>query len=33
MIGQYINNVAEVIDVGAKRTAAPLYPKPDWPAQ
>jgi branched-chain amino acid transport system substrate-binding protein len=33
MIGQYINGVAEVIDVGAKRTHEPLYPKPDWPAK
>ena len=33
MIGQYLNDVTEVIDVGAKRTAAPLYPKPDWPAK
>jgi branched-chain amino acid transport system substrate-binding protein len=33
MIGQYINGVAEVIDVGAKRTADPLYPKPAWPAK
>ncbi|NMA24320.1 MAG: ABC transporter substrate-binding protein [Clostridiales bacterium] len=32
MIGQYINGVPEVIDVGAKRTAEPLYPKPAWPA-
>ncbi|NLO47828.1 MAG: ABC transporter substrate-binding protein [Clostridiales bacterium] len=32
MIGQYIDGVAEVIDVGAKRTAEPIYPKPDWPA-
>ena len=33
MIGQYLNGVTEVIDVGAKRTATPLYPKPDWPAK
>ena len=32
-IGQYINGVAEVIDVGAKRTADPVYPKPAWPAK
>lgn len=32
MIGQYINGVPEVIDVGPKRTAQPLYPKPKWPA-
>ena len=31
-IGQYINGQAEVIDVGAKRTAKPVYPKPPWPA-
>jgi branched-chain amino acid transport system substrate-binding protein len=31
-IGQYINGVAEVIDVGENRTAEPVYPKPDWPA-
>jgi len=33
MIGQYINGVAEVIDVGPKRTAQPLYPKPKWPVK
>jgi len=33
MIGQYINGVPEVIDVGAKRTAEPLYPKPAWPVK
>ncbi|NMA37257.1 MAG: ABC transporter substrate-binding protein [Papillibacter sp.] len=33
MIGQYIDGVAEVIDVGTKRTHDPLYPKPDWPAK
>jgi branched-chain amino acid transport system substrate-binding protein len=32
-IGQYINGVAEVIDVGVKRTADPVYPKPAWPAK
>ena len=31
-IGQWQNGVFEVIDVGAKRTAAPIYPKPAWPA-
>jgi branched-chain amino acid transport system substrate-binding protein len=30
-IGQWQNGVFEVIDPGEKRTAAPLYPKPDWP--
>jgi len=32
MIGQWQNGVAEVIDVGDKRTATPIYPKPAWPA-
>ncbi|MHB8868807.1 MAG: amino acid ABC transporter substrate-binding protein [Thermoleophilia bacterium] len=31
-IGQWQSGVAEVIDVGDKRTAAPIYPKPAWPA-
>lgn len=31
-IGQYINGNSEVIDVGDKRTAKPVYPKPPWPA-
>ncbi len=31
-IGQWQNGVFEVIDVGAKRTAPPIYPKPAWPA-
>jgi ABC-type branched-subunit amino acid transport system substrate-binding protein len=31
-IGQWQNGVAQVIDVGDKRTAAPIYPKPPWPA-
>jgi branched-chain amino acid transport system substrate-binding protein len=31
-IGQWQKNVFEVIDPGAKRTAAPEYPKPAWPA-
>ncbi len=30
-IGQWQNGVFEVIDSGEKRTAAPLYPKPQWP--
>ena len=30
-IGQWQNGVFEVIDTGAKRTAPPIYPKPDWP--
>lgn len=30
-IGQWQNGVYEVIDPGPKRTAAPVYPKPDWP--
>jgi branched-chain amino acid transport system substrate-binding protein len=29
-IGQWQGGVFEVIDVGAKRTAPPLYPKPAW---
>lgn len=31
-VGQWQNGVFEVIDVGDKRTADPVYPKPDWPA-
>ncbi len=31
-IGQWQNGVFEVIDPGPKRTAAPIYPKPKWPA-
>jgi len=31
-IGQWQNGVGEVIDVGDKRTATPIYPKPPWPA-
>jgi branched-chain amino acid transport system substrate-binding protein len=31
-IGQWQKGVFEVIDPGAKRTAAPEYPKPAWPA-
>ncbi|MGD8229047.1 MAG: amino acid ABC transporter substrate-binding protein [Desulfobacteraceae bacterium] len=30
-IGQWQNGVFEVIDPGEKRTAPPLYPKPNWP--
>jgi branched-chain amino acid transport system substrate-binding protein len=30
-IGQWQKGAAEVVDVGAKRTAAPIYPKPPWP--
>jgi len=30
-VGQYQNIEWEVIDPGAKRTAPPVYPKPDWP--
>ena len=32
-IGQWQNGVIEVIDVGDKRTADPIYPKPSWPGQ
>ena len=31
-IGQWQNGIFEVIDPGSKRTAAPIYPKPAWPA-
>lgn len=31
-IGQWQKGIFEVIDEGAKRTAAPVYPKPPWPA-
>jgi branched-chain amino acid transport system substrate-binding protein len=31
-IGQWQNGVFEVIDPGEKRTAAPEFPKPPWPA-
>jgi len=31
-IGQWQSGLPEVIDPGAKRTADPIYPKPDWPA-
>jgi branched-chain amino acid transport system substrate-binding protein len=31
-IGQWQDGVFEVIDVGDKRTADPIYPKPPWPA-
>ena len=30
LVGQWQNGVWEVIDVGAKRTAKPIYPKPNW---
>ena len=29
-VGQWQNGTWEVIDVGAKRTAKPMYPKPEW---
>jgi branched-chain amino acid transport system substrate-binding protein len=29
-IGQWQSGIFEVIDPGAKRTAPPIYPKPDW---
>ena len=32
-VGQWQNGFIEVIDVGAKRTAPPIYPKPAWPGQ
>jgi branched-chain amino acid transport system substrate-binding protein len=31
-VGQWQNGETEVIDVGPKRTAKPIYPKPPWPA-
>jgi branched-chain amino acid transport system substrate-binding protein len=31
-IGQWQNGVPQIIDPGAKRTAAPIYPKQAWPA-
>jgi branched-chain amino acid transport system substrate-binding protein len=31
-IGQWQGDVFEVIDPGEKRTADPVYPKPEWPA-
>jgi hypothetical protein len=31
-IGQWQKAYPEVIDVGAKRTAPPVYPKPAWPS-
>lgn len=30
-IGQWQNGVPQIIDVGAKRTKAPMYPKQAWP--
>jgi hypothetical protein len=29
-VGQWQNGSWEVIDVGVKRTAKPVYPKPEW---
>jgi hypothetical protein len=29
-IGQWQNGKWEVIDPGKKRTAKPIYPKPEW---
>ena len=29
-VGQWQNGYPEVVDVGALRTAPPVYPKPDW---
>jgi len=29
-IGQWQDGKWEVIDVGSKRTAKPMYPKPQW---
>jgi branched-chain amino acid transport system substrate-binding protein len=31
-IGQWQNGTFEIIDPGKKRTAKPIYPKPEWPA-
>ena len=31
-VGQWQDGVFEVIDIGEKRTSAPIYPKPGWPA-
>ena len=30
LVGQWQNGMWEVIDVGAKRTAKPMFPKPEW---
>jgi branched-chain amino acid transport system substrate-binding protein len=30
LVGQWQNGTWEVIDVGSKRTAKPMYPKPEW---
>jgi branched-chain amino acid transport system substrate-binding protein len=30
-IGQWQNGLFEIIDPGKKRTAKPIYPKPEWP--
>lgn len=32
-IGQWQNGMFEIIDPGKKRTAKPIYPKPEWPAK
>ncbi len=32
-IGQWQNGIFEVVDPGTRRTAAPIYPKPAWPAK
>ena len=32
-IGQWQDGVFEVIDPGEKRTAPPIYPKPEWPGR
>ena len=31
-VGQWQDGVFEVIDIGEKRTSAPIYPKPGWPS-
>lgn len=33
MVGQWQNGIFEVVDPGARRTASPIYPKPEWPKQ
>ncbi len=30
-VGQWQNGVFEVIDPDKRRTAKPIYPKPEWP--
>jgi branched-chain amino acid transport system substrate-binding protein len=32
-IGQWQNGMFEIVDPGKKRTAKPIYPKPEWPAK